>query len=101
MRPNGCSTSDGCVRIGDRPDAGGGGGAVLTGGGTGSLNITGAIYFPNNPVSYSGGGGVGGVAQCTQLIAYTITFSGNATLNNNCTGSGVQQINYTNGTLVL
>jgi Flp pilus assembly protein TadG len=70
-------------------------------GGGGTLNITGAAYFPNNPVSYSGGSGGGGASQCTQLIANTITFSGNATFNNNCTGTGVQQINYTNGTLVL
>ena len=70
-------------------------------GGGGTLNITGPAYFPNNPVSYSGGAGGGGASQCTQLIANTITFSGNATFNNNCTGTGVQQINYTNGTLVL
>ncbi|HYU12126.1 MAG TPA: pilus assembly protein TadG-related protein [Stellaceae bacterium] len=70
-------------------------------GGGGTLNITGAAYFPNNPVDYSGGSGAGGASQCTQLIANTITFSGGATFNNNCEGTGVQTISYTNGTLVM
>lgn len=70
-------------------------------GGGGTLNITGAAYFPNNPVSYSGGSGGGGASQCTQLIANTITFSGNATFNNNCSGTGVRPIASTNGTLVM
>ena len=67
--------------------------------GTGTLNITGAAYFPNNPVTYSGGTAGGGASQCTQLIASTITFSGNATFNNNCTGTGTKTISYTQGWL--
>jgi len=67
--------------------------------GTGTLNITGAAYFPDNPVAYSGGSGGGGASQCTQLIASTITFSGNATFNNNCTGTGVKTISYAQGWL--
>lgn len=67
--------------------------------GTGTLNITGAAYFPNNPVNYSGGSGGGGASQCTQLVASTITFSGNATFNNNCTGTGVKPVSYTQGWL--
>jgi hypothetical protein len=63
------------------------------------LNITGAAYFPNNPVSYSGGSAGGGASQCTQLVASTVTFSGNATFNNNCTGTGVKNISYTQGLL--
>lgn len=59
-------------------------------GGT-TQNITGAIYFPNQNVTFSGGTNTGG-AICTQLIAYTITFNGNATFNNNCAGTGVQGI---------
>ena len=50
-------------------------------------NITGAIYFPNQDVNYSGGTATGG-SQCTQLIAYTMTFSGGSTFNNNCAGVG-------------
>lgn len=67
--------------------------------GTGTLNITGVAYFPNNPVSYSGGSAGGGASQCTQLVASTVTFSGNATFNNNCTGTGVKNISYTQGLL--
>jgi hypothetical protein len=63
-------------------------------------NITGAIYFPTNAVEYAGGASAGG-AQCTQLIAYTITFKGNSTFNSNCNSAGTKTINFTNGTLVM
>jgi hypothetical protein len=56
-----------------------------------SDKIIGAIYFPDQSVNYSGGTSTGG-SQCTQLIAYTITFSGGATFNNNCAGVGVASI---------
>jgi hypothetical protein len=71
--------------------------ASLQGGAT--QNITGAIYFPNNAISYSGGSSTG--SQCTQLIADTITFTGGSTFNSNCSGTGTQTINATNGTLVM
>jgi Flp pilus assembly protein TadG len=64
-----------------------------------SQNITGAIYFPGEAVSYSGGAPTGG-AICTQLIADTITFSGAATFNNNCTGTGTRSVCFTGGRLV-
>jgi putative Flp pilus-assembly TadE/G-like protein len=67
--------------------------------GTGNLNITGAAYFPDNPVTYSGGANGGGTSQCTQLVASTITFSGNTTFNNNCTGTGTRTISYAQGWL--
>jgi Flp pilus assembly protein TadG len=54
--------------------------------------ITGAIYFPDQEVTYSGGSGSTGASQCTQLIAYTLNFSGSSTFNNNCSGTGVQTI---------
>ena len=63
-------------------------------------NITGAIYLPNNSVSYTAGSSTGG-AQCTQLIANTITFSGQATFNNNCTSAGTKVISLTNGQLAM
>src|SRR5437762_356639 len=68
--------------------------------GSGNQNINGAIYFPNNAISYSGGSSTAGY-QCTQLIADTITFTGGATFNSNCTSSGTQTISATNGTLVM
>ena len=72
--------------------------ANLAGGGT--QNINGAIYFPNNAISYSGGSSTAGY-QCTQLIADTITFAGGSTFASQCQGSGTQQISATNGTLVM
>jgi Putative Flp pilus-assembly TadE/G-like len=68
--------------------------------GASSLNVTGVIYFPDNSVSWSGGGSAGGT-QCTKLVAYTITFSGASSFNSSCVGTGSGSINYTNGTLVL
>jgi hypothetical protein len=57
-------------------------------GGT-NQNITGAIYFPNQAVTFNGGTTTGG-AICTQIVASIITFNGNAAFNNNCTGTGVR-----------
>ena len=71
--------------------------ASLTGGGT--QNVTGAIYFPNNQVSYAGGSSTG--SQCTQIVADTINFTGGSTFNSNCTSAGTQTINLTNGSLVM
>jgi hypothetical protein len=53
--------------------------------------ITGAIYFPHQAVNYSGGASAGG-SSCTQLIAYTMTFSGGSTFNNTCAGVGTAAI---------
>ena len=53
--------------------------------------ITGAIYFPHQKVTFSGGSSSGGAA-CTQLIGWTITFSGSSTFNNNCAEAGVRGI---------
>ncbi len=62
-------------------------------------NITGAIYFPSQTVTYSGGGSAGG-ASCTQIVAYKITFSGNSNFNSNCNGVGVATIGTSSGQLV-
>jgi Flp pilus assembly protein TadG len=57
-------------------------------GGSGQ-NITGALYFPNEAVSYSGGSSTSTASPCTQLIGLTLTFSGSSTFNSNCNGVGV------------
>jgi hypothetical protein len=57
--------------------------------GSGAINITGVAYFPSEAVTFSGTSGLSGASQCTQLIGYTITFSGSSTLNSNCKGTGV------------
>ncbi|HEV8678536.1 MAG TPA: hypothetical protein VGQ90_04105 [Stellaceae bacterium] len=69
----------------------------LIGGAT--QNIVGAIYFPGEAVSYAGNSPTGG-AQCTQLIAWTIKFTGASTFNNNCAGTGVRDVSLTGGRLV-
>jgi Flp pilus assembly protein TadG len=65
--------------------------------GNGYLNIVGAAYFPNQPVNFSGNASTAppnGIAStCTQLIAFTLTFSGNSAISNsNCSGTGVASI---------
>ena len=67
--------------------------------GGGTQNITGAIYIPNNAISYAGGSSTG--SQCTQIVADTIQFTDGSTFNSNCTSTGTQTLNATNGTLVM
>jgi hypothetical protein len=62
-------------------------------------NIVGAIYFPSQSVNDSGGSPIGG-AQCTQLVALTITFTGGSIFNNNCAGVGTRRLTTTGGRLV-
>jgi hypothetical protein len=68
-------------------------------GGGSTQNITGAIYFPSNAISYHGGATTGG-AICTQLIAYQLTFNGNSQFNSNCSSAGTTVINVTGSQLV-
>src|SRR5204863_8557109 len=68
--------------------------------GGGTQNVTGAVYFPKETVKYAGGASSGG-ATCTQLVADQINFTGGSTFNSNCTGTGVKDVSYTNGTLVM
>lgn len=50
----------------------------------GNINskFEGAIYFPNNDLTFVGGAALN--SECTQLIADTITFSGNSGVRTNC-----------------
>jgi hypothetical protein len=69
----------------------------LSGGSTQS--ITGAIYFPHEPVTWSGGASTGG-AVCTQLLAWSITFTGSSTFSSNCTSAGTRTVALTGGNVV-
>jgi hypothetical protein len=69
----------------------------FTGGST--QNITGAIYFPDQTVTYSGGSATGG-AVCTQLVANQLRFSGSSSLNNNCASVCTATIGSTSNQLV-
>jgi len=61
-------------------------------------NITGAIYTPSQPLSFQGLTVMN--AQCTQMIAYTITIWGLAFINDDCQGVGVAPIGG-NGSIIL
>ena len=69
----------------------------LSGGAT--QTIVGAIYFPGEPVSYSGGSATGG-AVCTQLIAWKIDFVGGSTFNSDCEDAGTRLVSLTGSQLV-
>lgn len=58
----------------------------LTGGGT--QQWTGAIYLPQADLTYAGG--ATGGAGCTQLVANTVTFTGNSNLSLSCAGSSIE-----------
>ena len=48
-------------------------------------NVTGAVYLPNSPLTWSGSG----TSPCTQLVARTITLNGSGVLKHECAGVGV------------
>ena len=60
-------------------------------GGSGQL-ITGALYFPNQSVCFTGNSSTTGAGQCTQLIARTLDFTGTSSVQLSCSGSGVAWI---------
>jgi hypothetical protein len=63
------------------------------------INITGAIYFPQQTVDFSGG--VSDPSGCTQLIAGTINFQGGAKFSNNCASAGTSPIGGGGGATAL
>jgi hypothetical protein len=72
-------TYSGMLFLGDRSDTGG-----ITINGDSTSSVTGIIYAPDASVSYIGNfSGSGG---CTQIVAQTISLSGNTTFSSNCTG---------------
>lgn len=54
-----------------------------------TMNITGAMYFPDQSLNFTGGNTTGS-GSCTEIIASTITFTGNSNINSNCPNSGIQ-----------
>jgi hypothetical protein len=63
---------------------------VINGGST--MNLTGALYFPNQSVDFSGNAGSGGAA-CTQIVARTVSFTGASHIGGDCDDSGTADIN--------
>jgi hypothetical protein len=63
--------------------------STITGGS--SMNITGALYFPTQTVSFSNG--ASNTSSCTQLIAYNVNFSGSGSFSNaSCISAGASPI---------
>jgi len=66
-----------------------------------NLNITGAVYFPNQLVTYTGGATSGaGAAKCTQIVSYQVTFSGTTNFNSSagsCGGLGLVSLGGSGG----
>jgi hypothetical protein len=58
-------------------------------GGTSQV-LGGALYLPKGAVGFAGGSGTGNA--CTQLIADTITFTGNSNFAVNCAGYGTKPL---------
>ena len=79
-------TYSGVLFYGDRA----GTSASSTFNGTASSLLTGAIYFPRQQVSYLGN--FSGQSGCTQVIADTIQWSGNSTINQDCSSLGIKDI---------
>ncbi len=51
--------------------------------GNSSSYFEGVMYFPNGDLNYNGGAGISGA--CTQVIANTVTFTGNSDFRSDCT----------------
>lgn len=76
-------TYSGVLFYGDRT----GTAAQSTFNGTADSHLTGAIYFPRQKVNYLGN--FSGQKGCTQVVADTIQWSGNSTINQNCKDLGM------------
>jgi Putative Flp pilus-assembly TadE/G-like len=82
-------STSGIVFFGDRnmPN-----GTAFTLNGGSSQTFGGAIYLPEAAVTINGASASGDPNACTQLVADTIKFSGNANFAVNCTGKGTKSI---------
>jgi Flp pilus assembly protein TadG len=69
--------------------AGSGGVNYFNGGA--EMNLTGVIYFPSQEVRFSGGSSEEAHG-CTRLFARSVTFTGNSTVGNDCSGAGIPPI---------
>jgi hypothetical protein len=64
------------------------------------MNVTGALYFPTQTVSFSNG--ATNSSTCTQLIAYDVNFSGSGAFSNSsCVSAGVRPIGNGSATPIL
>jgi Flp pilus assembly protein TadG len=55
----------------------------------GKLDMTGALYFPTQGLTFTGGSKS---STCTQVLGYTIALTGGGYVGSSCSGTGVQTI---------
>jgi len=79
-------TYKGMLIIGDRTTSG----HTYDFNGTVGSTMTGTIYLPADDAQYSGN--ISGFNGCTQIVAQTITWIGNSTLNVNCSTAGMDPV---------
>jgi hypothetical protein len=58
--------------------------------GTSNSVLTGAVYLPNDNLSFSGTSN--SASGCTQIIAGTLDLTGNSGIGVNCAGAGVEDM---------
>jgi Flp pilus assembly protein TadG len=58
--------------------------------GNSSSTISGGIYIPTQEVQMNGSGGVS--TSCLQIVSWTVTFTGNASISNSCPSGGPHAI---------
>lgn len=58
--------------------------------GTAGSTLNGAVYFPSSDLNYSGD--FSGSYGCTQIVTRRVTFTGNSSLNVDCSAAGTRRI---------
>lgn len=64
--------------------------SAMTINGDATSSITGAIYSPDGSIAYNGN--FSGVSGCTQVVAQTVSWSGNTSFNDDCSAYGMTGI---------
>lgn len=59
--------------------------------GNADISLTGVVYLPTLDVDYGGGAGTNST-ECTQIVANTVSFTGNSGFNSNCEAWGTRDI---------
>ena len=79
--PSGTATTAGLVVVGPASATGG----AMFAEGASNTSLSGAFYFPQGPITLSGGASVGGgTGQCLELVGTQVTLSGGTAAASNC-----------------
>ncbi|MEZ5892759.1 MAG: hypothetical protein R3C58_06400 [Parvularculaceae bacterium] len=57
-----------------------------------SFDLSGAVYGAKQNIEFSGSTTGSGPGKCSQVIGYTVTFTGNSGFNTDCSNSGTTEI---------